>query len=287
MKLIRLASSFFSLCFFFFLLCFPDFTGRATLSSMLFVAKTVFPSLFMFLCLSSILTSSPGAGLLYRFPFGVELTVWLLGVLCGYPIGARCAKQLYESGSISKTRAEVLCGFSGLASAPFLVGVVGNTLLEDAAFGAALTVLQAASSLLCALVLFWIYRPRCQGVCFPQTCTRASLATQIGTSAQTMLEVGGMLIFFGVAAESAKHFAGDGVFSLALRGLLEFSSGCRDAALLGEAGKWPILLFVGFGGLCVLGQISAVTRGKLSLKPYLLGKLLQTAFMACLFLLFS
>jgi hypothetical protein len=278
----------FPMSLFFLLLFLPSFTGQATLSALIFVVKTVFPSLFIFLCLSSMLTTSPAASILYRFPFGVEATVWIMGVLCGFPVGARCALRLYEAGNISKTRAEFLCGFSNLASAPFLVGAVGNSLFKDPSFGAALTALQGVGSLLSAVLLFGIYRPKCHGIRFRMPNASNSMASHVGASAHTMLEVGGMLIFFGVAAEAVRHCMGDGPLSLLVTGLLEFSAGCREASLIGgEMGKWMTLLFVGFGGLCVFGQISAVTKGKLSMKPYLLGKLLQTAWMALLFLLLT
>lgn len=288
MKARELPRIFFPLAFFFLLLFLPAFTGRATLSSLLFFVKTVFPSLFVSLCLSGMLTASPAARALYRFPWGVEATVWLLGIFCGFPVGARCALQLYEAGDIDKRRAEFLCGFSNLASMPFLTGVVGNSLFEEPAFGAALAVLQAVGSLLAALTLYWIYRPACRGVPGHVENAAKPMASHIASGAHTMLELGGMLIFFGVAVESVKYCLGSRFPTLVLSGFLEFSAGCREASLLGgEAGKWMALLFVGFGGLCVLGQISAVTKGKLSIRPYLLGKLLQTAWMAILFPLLS
>ncbi len=286
---IRLIPGFlFPLTLFLAFLLLPSFTSSATLSALVFVAGTVFPSLFVFLCLSSMLTASPAASILYRLPFGVEMTVWILGVLCGFPVGARCAVQLYESGCITKTRAEFLCGFSNLASAPFLMGVVGESLFEDSSFGGVLVVLQGIGSLLAALLLFWIYRPSCHGIRFSATGKASSIASHIGSAAHAMLEVGGMLIFFGVAAEAVRYCMGDSRLSLLVGGLLEFSAGCREASLAdGIGGRWMALLFVGFGGLCVLGQISAVTKGKLSLKPYLLGKFFQTASMALLFLLLT
>ncbi len=288
MKTRQLSRLLFPLAFFVLLLCLPVFTGNATLSALLFFVKTVFPSLFVSLCLSSMLTASPAVGLLYRFPLGVELTVWVLGVLCGFPVGARCALQLYEAGTISKTRAEFLCGFSNLASAPFLTGVVGSSLFAEPSFGASLMALQAVCSVLAALSLFWIYRPGCGGVSQKTPPASKPFASHIAGSAHAMLELGGMLIFFGVAVETVGYCLGNhGSLTVLLSGLMEFSAGCREASRIGGmVGKWMAVLFVGCGGVCVLGQISAVTKGKLSLRPYLLGKLLQTAWMAVLFPLF-
>lgn len=268
----------------------PAFASAATLERLRFFVRGVFPSLFAALCLSGLLVSSPPARALYRFPFGVELMALLLGVLCGFPVGARTALQLYEDGQISKTRAEFLCGFSNLASLPFLVGVVGSTLFGDVRFGVRLALLQAASALLTAGILYAFLRPSCRGIhAFPVENAGigiSSVARAVAGSSHTMLELGGMLIFFGVAADTAVYVSGlrgDGVGAAVLQGVLEFSSGAaRAASLGGSTGQLLAAAAVGFSGLCVCAQIAAVTRGKLSLRPYLFGKLCQSALLTLL-----
>lgn len=279
---------------FIFLLLEPAFSSEATVARLRFFVGSVFPSLFAALCLSGVLVASPPARALYRFPFGVELTALVLGVLCGFPVGARTALQLYEGGQISKTRAEFLCGFSNLASLPFLVGVVGSTVFKDVGFGVRLALLQAASALLTAGVLYALFRPSCHGIRREGKQAGIGLsavARTVAGSAHTMLELGGMLIFFGVAADLALHVSGidpQGVWAVVLQSALEFSSGvARAAALNGEAGKLLAAAAVGFSGLCVYAQVAAVTRGKLSLRPYLFGKLLQCVLLALFVKLFA
>ncbi|MCH5182532.1 MAG: hypothetical protein J1E00_00015 [Oscillospiraceae bacterium] len=283
------------LALFVLLLFQPAFSSEATLARLVFFARSVFPSLFAALCLSGLLVSSPPARALYRFPFGVELTALLLGVLCGFPVGARTAVQLYEEGRISKDRAEFLCGFSNLASLPFLVGVVGSALFGDVRFGVRLALLQAASALLTAGVLYALFRPSCHGIRAPAGQPAgmgiSAVARAVAGSAHTMLELGGMLIFFGVAADLLLHVSGidpAGVRAAVLQSALEFSSGvARASALGGEGGKLLAAAAVGFSGLCVWAQIAAVTRGKLSLRPYLLGKSFQCALLPLLVKLFA
>ena len=282
------------LALFLLLLLEPAFSSEATLARLRFFVGSVFPSLFAALCLSGLLVSSPPARALYRFPFGVELTALLLGVLCGFPVGARTALQLYEEGQISKTRAEFLCGFSNLASLPFLVGVVGSTLFGDVGFGIQLALLQLASALLTAGMLYALLRPSCHGIRSEGRSYAfgiSAVARAVAGSAHTMLELGGMLIFFGVAADLALHVSGvapEGIWAAALQSALEFSSGvARAAALNGQVGRLLAAAAVGFSGLCVFAQVAAVTRGKLSLRPYLLGKLLQCALLPLLVKLFA
>ncbi len=284
----------FPLALFALLLTHPSLSASLTLGRLTFFVKSVFPSLFVSLCLSGLLVSSPPARALYRFPFGVELTGLALGVLCGFPVGARTAVQLYEEGQISKVRAEFLCGFSNLASLPFLVGVVGSTLFEDVRFGVRLALLQLLAALLAAGVLYVVLRPSCGGVRVSPVQTEtgiSAVARTVAGSAHTMLELGGMLVFFGTSADLLLHLSGispDGVGAAILQGLLEFSSGVeRAAALGGKTGRLLAAGIVGCAGLCVCAQVSSVTRGKLSLRPYLLGKLLTGAFLLLLAELFA
>lgn len=283
------------LSFFVLLLFQPAFASEATLARLLFFGRAVFPSLFVSLCLSGLLVSSPPARALYRFPFGVELTALLLGILCGFPVGARTAVQLYEGGQISKSRAEFLCGFSNLASLPFLVGVVGSTLFGDVRFGIQLALLQTATALLVAGVLYAFLRPSCRGIRSVSTggadAGISAVARAVAGSAHTMLELGGMLVFFGVAADTAVRSFGwqsNSIRAALLQSTLEFSSGvARAAALDGQTGRLLAAMAVGFSGLCVCAQIAAVTRGKLSLRPYLFGKLLQSVLLPLFVLLFA
>ena len=262
-----------------FLLTNPSAAGEAVLSRTEFFLERVFPTLFPALCLSGMVATSPWMARLYRLPFGIELTAWLLGVLCGFPVGARTAYLLYKRGQIDGRRAAFLCGFSNLASAPFLLGVVGNALFGDPAFGVLLVGLQAGCSLLTAGVLYFCLRPSCHGITTVPA-KESGLLASVTAGTRTAGEVGGMLIFFGAAADClGKSLSADGVPRVLLTALLEFSAGCGEAALWGGGGKLLAAITVGFSGLCVLGQVSAVTKGELSLAPYLGGKMIQAALM--------
>lgn len=288
MKRFPLLYTLFPMVFFLFLLFFPETAGEAVLSRTVFFVTKVFPTLFLSLCLSGMLVTSPMAKRLYRFPWGVEGTLLLLGVLCGFPVGARSAMQLYEAGKITKRRAEFLCGFSNLASAPFLLGVVGSSLFGETALGWRFIALQTVCALLTAGVLYLCLHPDCNGV--PEIHgEERPLLSHVTAATRTVAEVGGMLIFFGTAGECISSLLNlRGIPAVLLSSLFEFSAGCNQASALGgRAGELLAALSVGFSGLCVLGQVAAVTKGKLSLLPYLGGKVIQTALMGVLFFLFA
>lgn len=266
--------------YFVLLLCKPRLASEVTLARLSFFVRTVFPSLFVSLCLSGMLVTSPIVRVLYRFPFGVECTVFALGVLCGFPVGARSALLLYQNGLISKKRAEFLCGFTNLASLPFLIGVVGSTLFDDTALGMRLAGLQAACASAVGMVLYFVLRPECHGVVGSPASTQ-SVSASVASGAHTMLELGGMIVFFGVSADMLRQTIGiDGIPAVLLQGFLEFSSGCASASAYGgTVGVLLATLSVGFSGLCVFSQVASVTKGELSMRPYVAGKLIQSALM--------
>ena len=270
--------------YFALLLCKPRLSGEVTLERLSFFVRTVFPSLFVSLCLSGMLVTSPIARVLYRFPFGVECTVFVLGVLCGFPVGARSALLLYQNGQISKTRAEFLCGFTNLASLPFLIGVVGSTLFQDMLFGMRLAALQAVCALVTGVALYFVLHPDCKGLKVYGSQTPQGVAVSVASGAHTMLELGGMIVFFGVAADMCRQTVGiGGIPAVLLQSVLEFSSGCASASAYGgEIGALLATMAVGCSGLCVYAQVAAVTKGELSMRPYVLGKLMQTALMGVL-----
>lgn len=266
--------------YFVLLLCKPRLAGEVTLARLSFFVRTVFPSLFVSMCLSGMLVTSPIVQVLYRFPFGVECTVFALGVLCGFPVGARSALLLYQNGQIAKKRAEFLCGFANLASLPFLIGVVGSTLFEDMTLGMRLAGLQAVCALAAGVVLYLVLCPDCCGISAAPSGGQ-SVSASVASSAHTMLELGGMIVFFGVGADMITRLTDiSGVPAVLLQGFLEFSSGCAGASAYGgTVGVILATLSVGFSGLCVFSQVASVTKGALSMRPYVAGKLIQTALM--------
>ncbi len=112
---------------------------------LLFCVEALVPSLFLFMALSSYLVKSGFAELLTK-PFGrlsrvlfgispVGLSVILLSLIGGYPVGARCAAMLYEQKKIGEKEAEKLVMIAVCAGPGFLLSFIGNALLGNAAAG--------------------------------------------------------------------------------------------------------------------------------------------------------
>jgi len=96
--------------------------------------ESVVPSLFPFLILSGIITTSftgvevkilRPVGRLCGIPSGGE-SLLLIGLIGGYPVGAQCIYRAYETGQISKVDAQRMLGFCNNAGPAFIFGITAS-----------------------------------------------------------------------------------------------------------------------------------------------------------------
>lgn len=121
------AALFFPVFFGAVLLFFPDVSAAATREGVALCLQTVLPSLFPFFVLSSLLVQSDVPRLLSRAMAGVMYPLFgvsgagasalILGLLGGYPVGARTVAELYGRGEIAR-RKPSSCSRSATTPAP-------------------------------------------------------------------------------------------------------------------------------------------------------------------------
>ena len=129
------AALFFPVFFGAALLFFPDVSAAAAREGVTLCLQTVLPSLFPFFVLSSLLVQSDVPRLLSRAMAGVMYPLFgvsgagasalILGLLGGYPVGARTVAELYGRGEIAREEAEQLLAFCNNSGPGFFLGVCG------------------------------------------------------------------------------------------------------------------------------------------------------------------
>ena len=133
-------------------------------------ARSVVPSLFPFLVASSALLAlgfgelaAPWlAGLmepLFRVP-GAGSAALVLGLVGGYPIGARTAAELYTSGALTRQEAERLLTFCNNSNPVFLISVLGVGVFGSVRVGLWLWLIHVASALVTGLLFRGLGRGR-------------------------------------------------------------------------------------------------------------------------------
>ena len=262
-------------------------------------AKTVVPSLFPFMVLSEIIVGGQtGTGLSARITYPLQrlfrlpsagCSAVLLGLLCGFPVGAKCAILAFERGQLSKSEAERTLAFSNNPSSAFLIGAVGVSLWGNRRFGTALYVCTLVAGLLCGILLAHLEKkepPIAQKRIHAPHQTAASPVTlftgAVASATKSILLVCAYVIFFSALVGTLGILIGQchlpPWLSASLFCIFELSGGVSQAAALGNRTHASLLtaFAVGWSGLSVHCQILSVCDGKsLSLRRYFWVKALQ------------
>lgn len=256
--------------------------------------RSVIPALFPFMAASTMLVSlgfgewaAPRlAGLmsLYRLP-GPAGSALLLGLVGGYPIGARTAAELYRKGSLTQEEAERLLGFCNNSNPVFLISVLGGGVFGSPRTGVYLWLVHVLSALLTGF-FFRGSRGTAGRRLVPRNapCQEISFASAfvggVRSACGNMLAVCGFVLFFYVLASPLAGLGG--TLGAGLVGFLELFS---LTPLLGadRAGFVLASACAGWGGLSILCQTAAVLEGSgLRLRNCVLGKILQALLAAVL-----
>lgn len=252
-------------------------------------AGTVIPALFPFLVVTSLLISlgfgqllaPPLEGLmvpLFRVP-GAGASALVLGLIGGYPIGARTAAELHAAGLVDQEEGERLLTFCNNSNPVFLISVLGSGVFGSVRVGVWLWLIHLAAALLTGLGFRQrgrsrrppVRRPAIHAVSLP-----AAFVEAVGSALRSILSVCAFVVFFYVLAAPLRQLCPP------LAGVLELFSA---AAALENTPLHFVLAaaLTGWGGVSVLCQTAAVIAGSgLSFRSAVTGKLLHALFSAVL-----
>lgn len=249
--------------------------------------RSVIPALFPFMAASTMLVSlgfgewaSPRlAGLmsLYRLP-GPAGAALLLGLVGGYPIGARTAAELHGKGLLTADEAERLLGFCNNSNPVFLLSVLGGGVFGSPRIGVYLWLIHILSALLTG----FFFRGNGKSLgrqALPRVspCQAPSLFTAfvegVKSACGSMLYVCGFVIFFYVLTSPLAALGGP--LGAGLVGFLELFS-LTPLLAADRLGFILASACAGWGGVSILCQTAAALEGSgLRLRTYLTGKVLQ------------
>ncbi|MCX7714526.1 MAG: hypothetical protein N2171_02195 [Clostridia bacterium] len=261
--------------------------------------EIIIPSLFPFFVCSGLLVYSGFAQLLSRLFTPIMLPVFringsgaaafVLGIISGYPLGAVTACSLYENKYLSKTETERLLAFCNNSGPLFILGSVGISLYCSPLIGWILYISHIFAAITVGIV-FRFYKsdshiaPK-SSLNQPERNIGEIFSIVMQNSVNSILMVCGTIVFFSVAANLIiSKISGQGWYAAALSGLIEFVTGTVGISKsnLDTAFKLALSsLIVGFAGMSVHFQVmGVVSKYDLSLKPYILGKILHGLFAA-------
>ncbi len=244
--------------------------------------QTVIPSLFPFFVLSAMVTAgltrysirflSP-IGRLLRIPDGSE-GLWLIGMLGGYPVGARAIRKANQDGFLSDSNFRRMMAFCSNSGPAFIFGI-GSHLFSDGFWCWLIWSIHVVSAVIVAVLTPGGDRDRMTPKCVPSVTIGEALESAI----KTMSLVCGWVILFRIIIAFCQRWflwALPQPVRMLFLGLLELANGCTLLCSIPEESIRFVFfsVFLGFGGLCVTMQTWSLCDGK-HLNMYLAGKLTQ------------
>lgn len=241
-----------------------------------------------------------------------------MGITSGYPVGAKVSKDLYTSKLCSKTEAERLISFTNSSGPLFIIGAIGSGMFLDSKIGLLLFITHFIASITVGIIFRNYKKTNTTSDIIPQVSIKSNnyvalnlqnlgkyMEISIQNSISTLLMILGYMVFFSVLFNVLSNTCisymfcyiiekflnlfniSKGLSSGIFAGILEITNGINSISTLYSVDlleKLPIVAFIlGFGGFSVHMQVASIlSDSDLSLKPYLIGKLLQGIF-ACLY----
>lgn len=263
--------------------------------------RTVIPSLFPFMVISELIVSSGAGRLISRFVeplsrrlFGISAdssAALILGMLCGFPIGARCARSLYRGGRIDRDEYSRLMSFCNTPSSAFLISAVGVSMFGNRSFGILLYAASLLSAAAVGIAVNLIYKnkknPRgtfynnTENTFAPSAPKKgiSAFTDAVSSSALSMLNVCAFVVFFstlvGTLEYSVSALGIPDILAALGYGFFEMTSGISKASTLPAGGALVAAFISGWSGLSVHFQIMSICGTDISYRPYLLSKFFQ------------
>lgn len=295
----------------FALLKYPQEISQAVSQGAQLCITLLLPGLFPFFILSSLavklgftdllgLLLNPLMGPLFHLPGNCACSL-ILGLLGGYPTGARTAAVLYREGLCSRQQAQRLLGFCNNCGPAFLLGTVGYGLFGELRYGLLLSGVHAGAACLSGMLLNRCGPGASETVTSapskPVSTLPAAFVSSVTESFQSLLNLFAFVLCFSAIAKLLLLSPLPARFSAFLSpflipenaealflGLFEMTLGVT-AVLTGSIEERLILTsaLLGWGGLCVHCQVLALLQDTdLSPAFYFKGKVLHALLSAFL-----
>lgn len=302
------------------LLTFSKTNLIASKNGLILWATCIVPSLFPFFVATELLNStniptyigrifSKFMRPLFNVP-GEGAYAFIMGIICGYPTGAKIVSNFYNNNIFTKTEAERLLAFTNNSGPLFIVGTVGASFFGNTEIGFLLLFTHLLSSIIVGIFFGLISRymdfRKFKTRNFTNLETKRAkkiygmnnlgelLSNGINSAISTLFIIGGFVILFSViisifnATNISTYISNilgisNHYTASMLSGILELTNGlsliCSITTKKLSTNIIISAFILGFGGICVLLQVFTIcSKNKLSIKWYFIGKILQSLF---------
>ena len=280
--------SFFTLgIFFYFAIFISDDIAKAAHDGLMVSINVIIPTAFPFMIFSDLASHyfefekssliSSAFEKLFKIN-RVGLCAFFSGIAGGFPIGAKCALNLYNDGKISKCECERLMCFSNVASPAYVISAVGVSILKSFKAGLLLYSSLVFSGILCGYFI-GIKKNFYKNTAFNNK-QNFNVVASIKSSATGSLNIIFFISFFSALSALIKKFITRPTVHALILPFLEVSNAViffSDFYIFPFKINLAVIAFsLSFSGLSVIMQSLSFTGGEdISIKKCITYKLLQ------------
>lgn len=315
---INLKKNIISIIFLLFTICLIVFSKsniQAVKNSLNIWVNNVIPSLFPFFMATELLNHTNMPRIvgnifnkimkpLFNVP-GIGAYALFMGIISGYPVGAKIVTNFRNNNLCTKEEAERLLTFTNNSGPLFILGTVGVTLFYDSWVGLLLLCTHILSCISVGIIFrFWKNNAKeKRNVDTLETNVTFNslgevLSKSILSAINSVVLIGGFIVLFGIIFSilqktyilSFLKLPLVPIFNLLnidtnfiipiLTGVLELTNGVTAVSAIASKNLGINIVIcaflLGFGGISIMLQVlSIISKSDISIKPYILGKLLQ------------
>lgn len=294
------------------LILFSESNLQAVKDGLFLWTNSIIPSLFPFFIATELLLSTnfisvlgnilnPIMRPLFNVP-GQGSFAFIMGFISGYPTGAKIVTNLRENKICSRIEAERLLTFTNNSGPLFILGFVGISIFLNSEIG----YLLLFTHILSAITIGFIFRFWKKDIEI-KTQTILPIKSNINTnnfgiiltesikkSILAIVNIGGFVVLFSVIISIFKNCkiiyliskllnfinVPETLSTSLITGLLEISNGISCLNIINSSNISNLIILaaflLGFGGISVILQVySIISKTDISIKPYILAKILQ------------
>ncbi len=249
---------------------------------------------------------------------GIGAYAFIMGIISGYPVGAKIVTNFRKQGLCTKAQCERLIAFTNNSGPLFILGTVGISLFANTTTGFLLLITHILAGILVGFIFrFWKYKdnenlssqtqfstPEKQLSCNVTNLGKI-LSSSISNAISNVVMIGGFVTLFSIIISILNSSGIIGIVSSIftpifelfgisgkfcapfLCGIVELTNGISTIAniMVKNISTNVVLVsfLLGFGGFSILLQVfSIISETDISILPYLLGKILHGSLSALL-----
>lgn len=250
------------------LLLFPQEIGGGIKNGLYISGESIIPALFPFMVLSTYVSASPYAPYLSKkinkfsrrlFNIsGTGLTAVILGILGGYPIGAKIIEEFFKSGMITQNDARRTLSWCVNPSPAFVITAIGSFMLNSYKSGIIMYISVLAATLSIGVASRFTYD---KGTSEPTQAAALSLDRtnifiySVATASKSLLLICAWVVLFSSVCAGLNVITQNEAVLLFTQSIAEVTTGCKSA-IQGNVSLPLICAILGFGGFAVIFQVA-------------------------------